>query len=670
MLIISALLSTFISCTGEEKDFINPYADNEESNEFGYNPRVHRLTHPQWASAVLDLTGIDASEMAADFQSSTLSSGFSNNGEVLSVDSVLFQDYQRAAEIIASQVVSNVDFYASAVPEDPREGGYAISYSETIEAESPSAVGTNGSASGERYNLFSNGTLSVEVDLPSTGVYTITTLVSGTLCTDELGAAMEIRVDGESLTSAYVTEPEEVSVETEIAAGAHIVSIAFTNDCQDPNFGYDRNLFIDWIDITGGIDLGATGQTMAGMKSWVERVVTTAFRRPLSEEELDAWSAIFQQGESVIQTGDDIADGVQMVLTAVLQSPKFLYRIERTQPQSRLGPYELASKLSFQICNAPPDEAMRTDLENGSFFRNYRDHAERLLYSDCGQETLLKMHEELFHWNVYTNISQDDSDWDSDLNSLMIEEISRFVSWHLFTENGTLQEMLTADYTIANQRLAELYGVSGGSEEFERIELDPTERSGILTLLGPLAAKADLGQSSPIHRGVFINDAILCKSLPAPPDVIPNLPVQDPDLTNRERVDAHTGVGTCGEGCHSELINPPGFAMENYDELGRFRTEDNGKPVDASDSYYFVLDGLQSWETGVEFTQIIAESEEAHGCYSEHLMSYFLGRPVSDAKSDEKILTYMIQSSMGSTPILELVLQLVESEAFQWRGKE
>jgi hypothetical protein len=583
---------------------------------------------------------------------------------------VLFQDYQRSAEIIASQVVSDIDAYAFAVPEDPREGGYAISYSQLVEAESSDAVGTNGAASGERYNLFSNGTLSIEVDLPSSGLYTIETLVSGTICTDGLGADMEIRLDGEILMEANVTEPEEVSVDASISVGPHIVSIAFTNDCQDPNYGYDRNLFIDWIDVSGGIDLGTTNQTVASMDGWVERVVTAAFRRPLSEVELTQWTSIFQEGESVINTGDDIADGVQMVLTAVLQSPKFLYRIERTKPQNRLGPYELASKLSFQVCNAPPDQQMLDDLESGRFVARYREHAERLLYSECGQETLLKFHEELFHWNGYVNIDQPDSDWDSALNHLFIEEMSRFVSWHVFTENGTLREMLTAKYTIANQRLAELYGVEGVSEDFERIELDPSERSGILTFLGPLAAKTDLGQSSPIHRGVFINDTILCKTLPPPPDVIPNLPAQDPTLTNRERVDAHTGAGTCGEGCHSELINPPGFAMENYDELGRFRTEDGGNPIDAGDSYYFVLDGLQNWETGIEFTEIVADSQEAHGCYSEHLMSYLLGRPVSDAKSDEKVLTYMTQSSMSGTPILELVLQIVQSEAFQWRGEE
>ena len=220
---------------------------------------------------------------------------------------MLFQDYQRSAEIIASQVVSDIDAYAFAVPEDPREGGYAISYSQLVEAESSDAVGTNGAASGERYNLFSNGTLSIEVDLPSSGLYTIETLVSGTICTDGLGADMEIRLDGEILMEANVTEPEEVSVDASISVGPHIVSIAFTNDCQDPNYGYDRNLFIDWIDVSGGIDLGTTNQTVASMDGWVERVVTAAFRRPLSEVELTQWTSIFQEGESVINTGDDIA---------------------------------------------------------------------------------------------------------------------------------------------------------------------------------------------------------------------------------------------------------------------------------------------------------------------------------------------------------------------------
>ena len=281
---------------------------------------------------------------------------------------------------------------------------------------------------------------------------------------------------------------------------------------------------------------------------------------------------------------------------------------------------------------------------------------------------LLQLHKELFHWDGYANIDQPDESWDVELNALFAEEIQRFIAWHLYTENGNLRGLYTADYTIANSRLASLYGLDSSTDDFERVDLNPTERSGILTMLGPLAYKSDVGQSSPIHRGVFINDAILCKSLPPPPDVVPNLPSQDPSMTNRERVEAHTGTGTCGEGCHSALINPPGFAFEKYDELGRFRSEDGGLPVDAADSYYFIVDGLQSWQTGVEFTQILANSQEAHQCYAEHLFTYFLSRPIQEIDATE--IESVRDSSMSDNPILELVLEIVDSDSFRRRGAE
>ena len=149
--------------------------------EIGTNPRIHRLTHHQWTNSIHSLLNIDASEMASNFQQATLSEGFSNNGEVLAIDPILFQDYQRAAEALARQVVSDLNLYEYAVPEDPRDGGSTIAFSQRIEAESEDAVATTGGISGnDRYNLWSNGTLSVEFTLPNSGLYTIRTWVSGT----------------------------------------------------------------------------------------------------------------------------------------------------------------------------------------------------------------------------------------------------------------------------------------------------------------------------------------------------------------------------------------------------------------------------------------------------------------------------------------------------------
>lgn len=636
--------------------------------DIGTNPRIHRLTHLQWTNSIQSLLNIDASEMASNFQQSTLSEGFSNNGEVLAIDPILFQDYQRAAEALARQVVSDLNLYEYAVPEDPRAGGSTIAFSQRIEAESEDAVATTGGVSNQRYNLWSNGTLSVEFDLPNTGLYTIRTLVSGTPCEDGLGADMELRFNGEVISSGSVLDPTEIAAEISPSAGTHVVAVAFTNDCYEPDLGFDRNLYIDWIEMEGGVDLGTSSRTISEMSDWVDRFVSEAFRRPLSETEITWWYAVFEQGPDLLESGDDIADGVQMVISTVLQSPDFLYRIERTDPNQVLDRFEMASKLSFQVCNMPPDALMRNDLDSGTFVDNYAEHAERLLLSECGQENLLQMHKELFHWDGYANIEQPDESWDVELNALYREEIERFINWHIYTENGSVKELYTADYTIANERLASLYGVDGTPEEFTRIDLNPAERSGVLTLLGPLAYKSDVGQSSPIHRGVFINDVILCKSLPPPPDVVPGLPVQDPTFSNRERVEAHTGAGTCGEGCHSALINPPGFAFEQYDELGRFRTEDGGLPIDAGDEYYFILDGLQSWESGVEFTRILADSQETHQCYAEHIFSYLLGRPIQE--DDATHLTTLYTASMNESSILDLVRMTVEMDAFRSRGAQ
>ena len=658
------------SATEESTASAEEPADEQRETppEVGINPRVHRLTHPQWSNAVQDLLGIDGSALSSQFLDDGLSEGFENNGDALSVDSILFQDYQRAAEYLAHQAVSHLDNYTYIAPEDVRTGGSTVAYSERVEAESEDAIATTGAAYATVYNLWANGTLSIEQSLPANGLYEISTLITGNDCGDGVGSDMELRLDGETLISRTVLGEEEVSVAIDISAGVHTISVAFTNDCYDPDNGLDRNLIIDWIEVSGGVNLGTSSTTIEDMNGWVHRFVGQAFRRPLTTEELTFWQDVFSQGQTLIHSGDDIADGVQLVVMAVLQSPGFLYRIENTEANSRLSAYELAAKLSFQLCNRPPDQDIREDLENGLFVDNYRDHAERLLHSECGQAALLELHRELFHLDAYENIYKTDPAWSVELNQYLRRELEEFLLWHIYTENGTVRGLYTADYTLANTEIASLYGIELDSDDFIHIELDPAQRSGILTLAGPLSKKAEITQSSPIHRGVFINDAILCRELSPPPDVVSGLPQQEEGMTNRERVEAHTGDGTCGEGCHSSVINPPGFAFEHYDQLGRYRVEDNGQPINSADEFYFVQMGLMSWTNAVEFSQIIAESYEAHQCYSQHLFSYFLGRELQDI--DEDYLISLRDQSMGDQSIQELIITIVESESFQYRGAE
>ena len=157
-----------------------------------------------------------------------------------------------------------------------------------------------------------------------------------------------------------------------------------------------------------------------------------------------------------------------------------------------------------------------------------------------------------------------------------------------------------------NNSLAPLYQLSGSfGAGFTRVDLDPKQRAGLLTQAGVLSQYAVANDPDSIHRGVFVNQRILCVTLPPPdPKAHPLIDLQ-PNMTNRQRVEATTGKGTCGESCHGTWINTAGFAFEEYDAIGKYRTTDRGQPVDSSDAYPFVPEGLR----GLQRRDRILESD-------------------------------------------------------------
>jgi len=162
---------------------------------------------------------------------------------------------------------------------------------------------------------------------------------------------------------------------------------------------------------------------------------------------------------------------------------------------------------------------------------------------------------------------------------------------------------------------------------------------------------------------VFIATRLLCKTLPPPdPAAAGTIIPVDPNLTNRQRVEKTTGKGTCGEACHNNLFNPLGFAFENYDAIGKYRTMDVGQPVDAADSYVF--DGQRkSFTNGVELSRLMADAKETHACYVQNMMSYFHGRQPAD--QDKAMVDYYARLSRAEMVNLhDLELAIVTSDAF------
>jgi len=619
-------------------------------------PRVYRLTHAQWEASVQQLLDLEEpSGLSSTFVGDPLAGGFSNNADALKVGALLFQDYQRAAESLALELVVDPDRYARVVPQDEREGG--IAFEAQLEAEDAEA--TTGQAYDEEYCLWSNGTLWVDVEVPSAGAYTVSAQVRGTDCGDGVGALTSLYVGEELLVDQVeVVSQQVLSASTTLGGGSHRVTLQFHNDCYDPDAGVDRNLWIDWIRVDGETSQSLSGEAEA--RAWIADFGQQAFRRPLTEDEIDAYLALFEQGPDVVDSGDAFSDGVRVVVQAMLQAPHFLYRIESGAAGRPLDGWEAAAKLSYTLWNAPPDEELLADVERLKQPEVLREHAERMVQDPRAYGPLVDFHAELFHVDDYVNITKDDEAFGAEMPDWMAQEFRAYSEEVFFTEGAGLSRFLTADYTVANGPLAALYGETGG-DDFARIELDGSQRAGVLTQAGFLMAFAESEQSNPIRRGVFINEALLCTELPPPPDEATGLPPQE-DGTNRDRVEAHTGLGTCGEGCHSTLINPPGFAFENYDGLGRWRDTDNGLPVDAAD--VLTLDGERvSFSDGVELAQAFASSSQVHACYAEHLVEYLHGRDVVD--SDHKTVEIVAETSLAGGGLQELVVEAVTQETFR-----
>jgi len=393
-----------------------------------------------------------------------------------------------------------------------------------------------------------------------------------------------------------------------------------------------------------------------------------AYRRPLAADEQARYEGLFALGPSAIGSGQDFADGAQLVLEAMLQSPHFLYRTELEGDGEPLSSYEIASKLSFFLRNTTPDDALLDAAASGEFDTQggVVARARQMLDEPAAAAVAARFHSELFGLDRYTEIAKDPGrfpQYSTSVNPDLQEAEELFLS-DLFENGHGVSDLLTSTVAFVNAKTAPLYGLSSSADDFETVDLGP-ERPGLFTRLGFLAYNGTLRDPDSIHRGVEINRVMLCARLQPPPGIIPALPSIKPDQTNRERVSAHTGPGTCGESCHGTIINPIGFAFENFDALGELRDTDNGKPVDTSGQYQFA-DGLKSFNGAPELMQLLAASPQVHACFAEHLMQFSLGREL--VEDDRTLLNQLETSSLSSrTSTKELLLAIVAAPSFSRR---
>jgi hypothetical protein len=394
------------------------------------------------------------------------------------------------------------------------------------------------------------------------------------------------------------------------------------------------------------------------------------WRRPLDAAEKADLKKVYTAGKLTTY-----AEGVDAVVQVMVLSPQFLYRVEKGVPvpgasYSRLDHYEMASRLSYLILGTMPDDQLFAAAAAGKL--GTRDEiatqAKRLI-DDPRATTMVSGFAE--QWLGLTDIKDADKDtavytkFDDTWLDLFRQESQAFVE-NVWKGDAKLNTLLTAPYTMMNQKLAEVYGVKGVTgDAWKQVNLDTTQRLGVLTQASLMTVNAGPDQSSPILRGVFVREHIMCQDLPPPPpDVDAMPPMLNAKMTTKERFAAHRNNPSC-DSCH-RLIDNVGFGFENFDAVGQWRTMENGKPVDAKGELLSTdIDG--PFNGAVDLAKKLATSKDVQACMVTHWFNFGLGREKTDLDAcTMETLSAAFAKSGGS--LRELLLAVTQSDAFLFKG--
>jgi hypothetical protein len=404
--------------------------------------------------------------------------------------------------------------------------------------------------------------------------------------------------------------------------------------------------------------LGCPAGDPACLSAWISSFGARAWRRPLSAEEV-------ARLEGYALAEPDRAQGVSVALQVMLASPSFLYRSEIGAPRGDryvLDDVEVASALSYFLWGGPPDEALSADARAGALATGEgREAAARRMASDPRARAAVRRF--ALAWlgvEPLATVAKSDAmfpAFDEALRAAMREETADFVEAVVFG-GGRFLDLLTARWTVADAPLRALYGLPAGEG---RVDL-PAERAGVLGHASILAVQAHSDQTSPIRRGLFVRQRLLCESFAPPPAAAGGVPDVDPSATTRERFAQHAADPACAT-CH-RFIDPLGFGFEAFDAVGAHRTTEHGLPIDASGELRDV-EGQGSGTTTPfaslpELGDALAASEAAPACFVAQVVRFALGADVR--VDDPRLASLQARFEASGGDILDLWVAVAGSD--------
>jgi hypothetical protein len=626
---------------------------------------LHRLNRAEYNNTVRDLLGT-ARRPADDFPTDDYAHGFDNIADVLSISPMHAELYQRAAEALAREVMAP-------------PGG------EIRRGEAEALGGSVGSASGGAWVLTSNGTVAMPVELPTDGSYTVA-IAAGARQGGPDVARMEIRIDGVAVATVEVAaaaaSPARYEVTAALTAGSHTVAAAFINDYYNPDAGEDRNLHVDWIEVAGPVGgvnpardrLMVCQPDPAAPEGCVADIARAfarrAWRRPVSDAEVDALVGLLATAAA---QGDGVDRGLELIVEAVLSSPYFLFRFEIDPEPTSLEPrplddHELASRLSYFLWSSMPDDELFALADAGSLRQpdELALQVERML-ADPKAAALVDNF--AGQWINLRALDDHEPDYalfpayDPALRDDMIEETRRF--FRQILESGRpFGELLTADWTYLSPRLAEHYGVPHpGGDGFVRVQLEGPRR-GLFGHGSVLTATSYPTRTSPVKRGKWVLEQLLCSAPPPPPPGVEGLDGQvDATGSIRDRMEQHRTNPVCAS-CH-ESMDPIGFALEHFDGVGAWRETDGEFAIDATGE----LPGGARFDGAAELAAVLADDPRFRRCLGEKLLTYATGRGLEafDRRTLDRLSHDLADAGDRLT---DLVLLVALSDPFLYRRGE
>jgi hypothetical protein len=674
----------------------------------GYVP-IQRLNRTEYAATVKALVGVDVNAKEVLPQDIQVE-GFDNIAAALSVSPAFLDQYVTAARQVARLAVGSPNPRVSSVK-------YSIAANEN--PDTPLPPGTRGGIR-FRHNFPTDGEYRITINDLAVGPYTaalenastlVITIDGRIVFRKPIGGSQDQALDDRQAGTGRAQIMQRFSkVPVQVAAGVHDVAMAFiershveTDEIYEKPEGYngltgsqapaDRIAHLrDGVEVAGPFNPKGVSRTPSRALIFVcepktqeqesscarritENLARRAFRRPVNAEDMNRLMPFYEAGR---RDGGTFDQGIEQVVAAVLVSPQFLYRSIRGQKgaapdtEFALTDLELASRLSFFVWNTGPDDELLTlAAANGLTRPGLLDKQVRRMLADPRASSLVTSF--TMKWLNLTTLDQIIPDpklfpgFDDQLRHDFSMETEAFVG-SIFSDDRSVLDLLTADYTFLNERLAQHYGISGvRGTQFRKVMLTEKARWGLLGKGAVLLRTSYGDRTSPVLRGAWVLDKLNgTPPTPPPPDTATDLSQKagEQAKTVRARLEQHRDKASCRM-CHG-VIDPTGLALENFDAIGQWRTRDSeaNAPIDAAT----VLPSGVPISGVVELRAQLADHPETFArTVTERLMMYAVNRQLEyfDMPQVRAIVRGTVKDNYK---LSSLVLGIVNSDAFRKQG--